>query len=428
MSQQTKPQLPVMRSSKSGDRILNISNHHWIYIVLGLLGIGYFWLTLNGYGNHDDIYRMIGTWRTLLSEYRYEPSRFQGYLVPEIIIGLSSQLGDFYLSNLVSALLGIASLFIFYQLLRYLIEPLPATLATLAVGTNPYWIIAATTSTDYIYPAFFFLLGVWLLIKGHFRVTGLMFALAVSSRLTYGPMAAIAYAFYIPYLNQKRLKKRFIQGIVIFLAASTLLYLPVFIASGLSLSFLGFADDTAGGNAGKIARYAYKNVYMWGLPTFLVLLVYFVQERRFYWYQFCKFPLRHPTASKSIFHSVFWLFIYNQLLFAKLPHQYQYLIPVLFCVVFLIALFPDFQKQVICFSLIAVLHLVYGVVNFDVIETYQTGEQNTTIHSDGAIFKPGVKEGILLRDYRWRSIYQHQFTEAFNQRWQHFGRSLSNPR
>lgn len=429
MNHQVRTHPSSIHSQRNSDRLLVSSQNYWIYLILGLLGIGYVCWSFNGYGNHDDIYRMIETWRTLLSEQRYQPSRFQGYLIPEIVIGLSSQLGDFYLSNFISVLLAITSLFITYQLLCYFTAPLPAAIAVFAIGINPYWIIAATTSTDYIYPSFFFLVGVWLLINSRFRVAGLIFALAVSARLTYGPMVAIAFVFYSPYLRYKpHLKIRFIQGISLFLITTGLLYLPVFIASGLNLSFLRYADDTAGGVIGKVVRFFYKNIYFWGAPNFLVLVAYFAQASHFYWHQLCQLPFRNLTIHQTTFQAIFWILIYNQLLFAKLPHQYQYLIPVLFCVIFLITQLPNFQKQIICLSLITALHLIHSVINFDVIETYQTGSNNTTIHADGAVIQPGIREGILLRDYRWRSIYQRQLTDTFNQRWQHFGRSLTNPR
>lgn len=407
-----------------------VSQTHLIYILLGVLLIYYVLLIPNGYGNHDDIYRMIGTWRTFLAEHRYLPSRFQGYLIPEIVIGISSQIGGFYLSNLVSAVLSIASLFFFYRLLICITVPSIALLATAAVGTNPYWIIASTTSTDYVYPAFFFLFGLFLLFQDKLRIAGILFALTVSSRITYGPMAVIAFAFYAPYLKQQQeLRQRFFQAVVLFLVGSALLYLPVFIASGMTFSFLGFASETSGGTFGVIARFLYKNIYLWGLPAFVVLLVFIFKQRHFYWQKLCSNILYNTQVKKLLFHAVFWCFLYNELLFARLPHQYQYLIPVLFCVIYFIAIVPFSKQQFICLSLIFALHLVYAVANLDVLETYQTTGVNQTIHSDGARAKLHFDNGVLVRDFKWRSIYQRNLTERFNQQWQNKGfEPLDNPR
>jgi hypothetical protein len=399
-----------------------------IYWLLGLLFAGYVVLTFHGYGNHDDIYRMIGTWRSLWSEHRYVPSRFQGYLIPELVIGASSQLGGYHLSNLVSAALAIGSLFCFYQLLCPITTPLIALLATAAVGSNPYWIIAATTSTDYVYPTLFFLLGVLCLLHDRFRLAGVLFALAVSARITYGPMGVMAFLFYFPYLRQKyTLTARFFQGVVLFFLACAVLYLPVFIASGMSFSFLGFASETSGGTFGILARFLYKNVYLWGLPIFIMLVIFMVGEWRFYWNLLCTNPFRNTRSEKLLFHAVFWCFLYNELLFSRLPHQYQYLLPVLFCVVYFVAIAPNVQKRVLCLSLVAALHLVYGIWNIDVLDKYQTQGVNETIHTDEAKFDLSVKDGVLVQDYKWRSIYQHHLVDDFNQRWQHYGAPLKNP-
>jgi hypothetical protein len=429
MGNPTKHQFPLNLTRPLADGTAwSLTSHRWIYLVLGFFLVLYGFLTLNGYGNHDDIYRMIGTWRTLVSEHRYAPSRFQGYLIPELSIGLSSQIGDYYLSNAVAALLGLGSLFCFYRLLLPVTAPAIAALAVGAIGSNPFWIIAATTSTDYIYPAFFFLLGLLAMLYGRLRWAGLIFALAVSSRITYAPMVALAFAFYFPYLRSRKERSgRFWQGIALFLVGSAALYLPVFFASGMSLSFLKFASDTKGGTLGDIVRFFYKNVYFWGLPTFIVLLVFFIQERGFFGRQIGRNPFRNATVEKLVFHAVFWWFIYTEIWFLRLPHQYQYLIPILFCVAYFITRISNLRKQIIFLSLIFSLHLVYAVCSFDLLETYQTEGVNNTIHSDGAVFRPSFKKGALLRDYDWRSRYQHHLTNDFNQRWQHFGQPLGNP-
>ncbi len=385
-----------------------------VYLVLGLIFFSYGIYSLNGYGNHDDIYRMLTTWRTLIVDHYYLPSRYQGYLVPEIIIGLSSQLGGFHLSNLVSAALSVSSLLIFYLLLIRIISPLTSILAVVAVGSNPFWIIASTTSTDYIYPVFFFMLGLLTLLDGKIRLTGLVFALAVSSRITYGPMVLLAFLFYFPYiLNEKRkLRKRFSQGVVLFFSAASVLYLPVFIVSGMNLSFLAFAD-TSGGFLGVIVRFVYKNIYFWGLPTFILLLFFLFKNSHSR--LIFKNPFYYTRIENLLLHAVFWCFIYNEVIFAKLPHQYQYLLPILFCMIYFVAT----TTKNTYLSLIFALNIVYCLFcNFDILDTYQTQGIGKTIHSDTAKINFSIKEGVLARDLEWRSTYQKHLIDDFNKKWQ----------
>lgn len=392
-----------------------------IFLVLGILLLAYAIYALNGYGNHDDIYRMLSTWRTLVTEQRYQPSRFQGYLVPEMIIGLASELGGFYLSNLVSVAMSITSLFIFYLLLIRVTTPWTATLATLVVGVNPFWVIPSTTSTDYIYPIFFLLLGLWLFLNERFRAAGLVFSLAISSRITYGPLVVLVFLVYWPYLRQNaQLKGRFFQGLILFFLGCLALYLPVFLTYG-NLSFLSFADDAKGGWFGTVARFLYKNVYFWGLPAFIALLVFLGRHLGFYGRQLATNPFSRIRAEKTIFHAVFWCFLYTELWFARLPHQYQYLLPILFCVGYFIAILPNRPQRLTYLSLLIGLQLVYGlVVNFDVLETYQNDTVQKTIHSDGARLQPGLKPGIIWRDREWRSTYQAYQLNQFNERWQNY--------
>ncbi len=397
--------------------------HIGIFLVLSLFFFSYGLYALNGYGNHDDIYRMLSTWRTLVTEHRYAASRFQGYLVPEMTIGLASELGGSFLSNLVSVTLAVSSLGLFYLLLLPITTPLFATLAVVAVGSNPYWIIPATTSTDYIYPIFFFILGVFLLVQQKMRWAGLIFALAVSSRITYAPLGLLAFVFYLPLVRENsRLKSLIFQGIVVLFLGSIALYLPVFFASGMSLSFLKYANDAAGGTLGMIVRFVYKNIYFWGIPAFLLLSLFFIKERSFYWKQICTNPLRNLRREHLVFQAVFGLFLYTEFWFAKLPHQYQYLLPLLFCITYFILLLPNPRKRLVCLSLIILFHLAHSLLlNFDLLETYQTGNDSfKTIHADGAKFHPHLDAGVLVKDFDRRSIYQSYQLEEFNKRWANY--------
>ncbi len=389
-----------------------------LYSALGLLFVSYGIFALGGYGNDDDTYRMLSTWNTLISEGRYVSSRFQGYLIPEMAIGLASQIGGFFLANLVSVVLSIATLFIFYQLLCRITTNRVAVLSVLAIGVNPFWVIASATSIDYIYAAFFFILGIFLLVDQKFKWAALIFAAAVSSRITYGPMAAIAYFLYFFYV-QKDLKTRslLVQSFILFLVASAALYLPVFFASGMTLSFLGIGPDASGGFVGIIARFVYKNIYFWGLPAFVLLCAFLFQDRTDLARKIAANPFHNTQAEKLIFYSAFLCVAYNQIMFFRLPHEYGYLFPVLFAVIYWIATAEKVRK-VQYLSLLIALQVVYGLAfNFDVIQTYQNDVNPKTIHTDSAKVHFSIKEGVLIRDWQWRSTYQKYQLEEYNKKW-----------
>ncbi len=388
-----------------------------IYWILGFLVISYGIFALNGYGNDDDTYRMLNTWKTLISEGRYVPSRFQGNLIPELTIGLASEIGGFYLANFISVVLSVSSLFIFYALLLRITTSLIAALSVLAIASNPFWIIASTTSMDYIYGVFFFILGLFILIKEKPRWAGFLFAAAVSSRLTYAPMVAIAFLLYFPYTQGKlKLRNSLIQGFLVFLAASGVFYLPVFFASGMSLSFLAIGPDASGGFVGIIARFVYKNIYFWGLPAFVFLIIFFIQDRSIY-QKIVTNPFQKVRVEKLLFHGALWCIIYNEIMFFRLPHEYAYLLPLLFSVTYLMAT-SDRVKKTRYLSFLIGLQLLYGLIfNLDVLQTYQKDPVAKTIHSDSAKIHVSIKEGVLIRELNWRSTYQAYQLSEFNKKW-----------
>ncbi len=388
-----------------------------IYWILGFLVIGYGIFALNGYGNDDDTYRMLNTWKILISEGKYVPSRFQGNLIPELTIGLASEIGGFYLANFISVVLSVSSLFVFYALLLRITTSLIAALSVLAIASNPFWIIISTTSMDYVYGAFFFISGLFILIKEKPRWAGLLFAAAVSSRLTYAPMVAIAFLLYFPYTQEKHnLRSSLIQGFLVFLVASGVFYLPVFFASGMSLSFLAIGPDATGGFIGIIARFIYKNIYFWGLPAFVLLIIFFTQEKSIY-QKIATNPFQKVRVEKLLFHGALWCVVYNEIMFFRLPHEYAYLLPLLFSFTYFIAT-SDRIKKTRYLSFLIGLQLLYGLIfNLDVIQTYQKDPVAKTIHSDSAKIHASVKEGILIRELNWRSTYQAYQLSEFNKRW-----------
>ena len=118
-----------------------------------------------GYGADNDTWLMLGTWDVLVDEHRYVPSRPPGYLLPELVIGATADVGGHWLSNLVSILLGTTTVVLLYGLLRRrTADPATALLLVAVLAVTPAFVIASTTSIDYVYGLCAFVAG-WTLLE-----------------------------------------------------------------------------------------------------------------------------------------------------------------------------------------------------------------------------------------------------------------------
>ena len=94
---------------------------------------------------------------------------------------------------------------------------------------------------------------------------------------------------------------------------------------------------------------------------------------------------------------------------------------------YFVAIVPHVQKRTLVLAVVVVLHIAYGIWNIEVLEKHQTKGIGETIHTDEANFRLSLNDGILVQDYKWRSIYQSHQVAKFNQRWMHYGQPLENP-
>jgi len=360
---------------------------------------------LFGYGNDGDTYAMLRTWNALVTDFHYVPSRWQGYLVPELTIGLSSSIGGFYLSNLMSATASLAALALLYRLLINRIPSLTAVLVILGIGTNPYWIIASSSSIDYVYGVFFFILGLYLWINGKSVLAAVVFALAVSSRITYVPLIGIV--FFSSFVLTQYNKKPLIKPLTVFIIMSCLLYFPVFYSSGMSFSFLGFSSGRWSFSQ-YAARFVYKNIYLWGLPTFLFLIIAIFIEISNIKTSFTKYTL----VEKTIFYCLAVAFVLTEAFFARLPHETAYLFPVMFIVVYLMA---TFKRSYLYLTILIFLHIVYGVVNLDVLNIQYKQGVNTFDFKEAVAAETGffVRRGVVVEDLANRKTAQEFYLKKY---------------
>ncbi|MCG8545849.1 MAG: hypothetical protein MJE12_16745 [Alphaproteobacteria bacterium] len=361
------------------------------------LGILYLVCAQFGYGTDFDTYAMVRSGHALVDGQDYKPSRWPGYLVPEALIGVASKVGGSTLSNTVSVALGLGTLALFYSLCCKLMAPIQALFATALVGLNPVFIVASTASMDYIYALFFMLLGLRYLAASAPYAAAPFFALALGSRLGNLPMAAALYLIFILHHYRQgdvaMVRRIFLSGLLTGVL-STALYVPAFIAAGYSLGFLTYVIGDWGLMA-HVARYLFKNVYLFGLLFCLGLFaVLLTGGARRLW----------QDNRDGIGLALVAVALAVQLMFLKLPLEIAYLLPFAFVVALLLARSqPKWVMAVLC-ALVASYN-VFSVNLFDI--SYASDRNQAT----GASFRISLGKGYLWRDLARRAEIEQKYAE-----------------
>jgi hypothetical protein len=393
---------------------------------------------MTGYGTDNDIYEMMRAGTEFFRDGRYWPSRSPGYPLPEMVVSAAAQAGGYVFSNAISVLLGCLALACFYRLLRDAFGRRNALLSMVAVGVNPYWIIAASSSMDYVYAAAFFLLGAVLLQKGRLMWAACAFAAATASRVTYLPLAGIAYAValawsQIPALFAPRsgipTPRRLAVSLGVFLALSVAVYGAVYAAAGAAMfrvytgkpigffSFEGY--DTL---REYLGRFIYKNIFLWGLPAFFVLAIAVIValRRRL---SFRRSPSTQsaqpaqssarnkPFGAKGVTWGVWAAVAYCLVLFFRLPLEISYQLPVLFLGLYLLNTIPWARLFVPCVIAGHILHALAAPDLFQIDYLPPSLDGKTAL---GARFHPNLRTGILVEDLRNRRVNEAYYIRKFH--------------
>ncbi len=368
------------------------------------MGALYLLLGFGGYGSDGDTYGMLRSGLDALTGKGYSPSRMPGFPLPELAVGAAGSLGGPVLANAISALLGCVALACFHFLLRRPFGARIALCATAAAGLNPHWVIAASSSIDYVYAAAFFLSGLVALRARRPFVAAALFALCAASRLTYAPLALLAFAVAI-LTDSASPRKRDLQAGAVFAGMTVLAYLPGWFAAGGAMFRVTVGDarvpffaltgfDSWWAYAG---RFAYKNVYLWGLPGFLIVSLAAIAAIR----RFRRAP--RPRGAWIIAAGFAAAMLYLQALFLRLPLEVSYLLPVLFLGLALACLSP---RAPLLLGLLLLSHGVEGIRSFDLIRVEYASHSFDAVHASGARFSPGFRPGPIIVDRKARPAAQ----------------------
>jgi hypothetical protein len=358
-------------------------------LVAALVGVLAVRIYAAGYGADNDTWLMLGTWDVLVDEHRYVPSRPPGYVLAEVAIGALADVGGHWLSNLASLVLGGATLVLLHRLLaRRTEDPWTAGVLVAVLAATPAFVIAATTSMDYVYGLSLFVAGWWLAESRRPLVVGaLLLGLATAARLAYGPLALVVVL--VGPGRTRPLRQR-LAAVAVSGTVAALAYVPPWRFAG-DLSFITAERPTGQGVVGLLGRAVLKGTDLLGLVGTVVAMVLLV------------LVVRHGRAGGRPVIGEWWLLVVvgvQLVVWLWIPAEPSYLLPGLVALLAWVAR-PDMgasagRAACVLVGALALYALVdVRIVDVDHVNRYGYDTCDAT-EATGARLRPHVTVGPLL--------------------------------
>lgn len=321
--------------------------------------------------------REIRSGLTLLWQHRYVMSRPPGYFPYEALCGILFWCGGSGANNLATLAMSLALLDSFLRVCAHFEVPNHYLLAA-TMATHPVYWAASTSTIDFIWALGCFFLGFRLLLDDRYFGAAAMLGLAVGIRIS---SVLLAGPLLIWELIERPRNAQLWCAAAFATALGAALYIPEFIASGGSLRFLTYY---AGGwtLAGHLGRFIYKNIYFWGLPATMWLVVATPGMMRTV--AGCdRRCARVCVLSLSIV-------VLLEALFLKIPVQRAYLLPILPFVLILLGFALRGRERMLVAIAIAVLS--YNFINLNL------ARPDVLDHATRARLGFFLERGYLLND------------------------------
>lgn len=319
-----------------------------IFLISILLIFGVYLSFIGGYGSDEDTLPMIYVFERRLADGSFVTSRFTGNPVAEMGIGFLSYFFGSFIANLITFLffvLGI--LFIFLALTKK--NDLDLYLYLLLCLSSQVLYFDNLEPIDYSWALFPFGLAFYLLSKKNIELAILLFAISVGARINF-LIFIIPVIFLYNYDYKISLNKKIIIFFTIFFVGG-LFYLPIWYDYSFSLEWITAARPTEQGFFGILARFTHKTILALGLIQILLIIFTFYRSKiliiNFYKYKI-----------------VFFVILFNFLLFLYIPAELSYLQPGIIFLYFFITKF--FNKKII--FLLIFLNFFSWIINYNFIQ------------------------------------------------------------
>lgn len=371
----------------------------WWLVVAVVAAVVAIPLVLSGPGNDLDVANVFRSGRAIARHVDYVPSRPPGAPVHEALVGVADLVGGPLLANLLSLGAAVALVWALHDLLVREGVGRSARWAVLVLAANPWFVIAATSTADYVFALLFVVLAARALRRGSPVAAGLLGALAMGSRVGSATLLiAVAVAEVtgagtgsgIDDDDARRLDQGPRRGRVGSLAlaaavgvgATALLFVPsVLEAGGLSFAQNDFSTSSA---LVQVGRALAKDVLLIGLPTLLVALAALPATVA---------AIRRWRTSWLVRFALVGL-VTSQLLFLRFPWKMAHLLPTLLALVVLWAVALEDRPRVL--ATMVALQVLFAVVRLDVVQPDDAGQ------ATGGRVRPGVTWGPVVTDWTCR--------------------------
>ncbi len=306
-----------------------------------------------GPGNDLDVGNIFKSGRSIARHFHYQASRAPGAPVHETIVGVLDRLGGPLLTNLASLVTAAVLAAALFTLLRREGVRAPGLFAVPLVVLNPWFLIAATSTTDYLFALAFVLLAALALRTNRPVAAGMFAALSMGCRIGSGLL--IISMLFAELWEGRPARRRVLMTGAVAVVGTLLLFVPAFVASGSSLKFAD-NDFSTSSPLVQAGRTLVKDMLLLGPIGSLLLLVALPPLFR---------GISTLRTSWLVRFAVPGL-VLSEILFLRFPWKMPHLLPCLLCLAILLAVAFD-RRPALLYALVLTQVLYIGL-RVDVIK------------------------------------------------------------
>lgn len=316
-------------------------------------------LVISGPGNDLDVGNVFRSGRAIARHLTYLPSRAPGSPVHETLVGVLDLLGGPLLTNLASVVAAITLVVALDRLLRREGIGPGGRWAVALVAANPWFLIAATSSADYLFALALVVLAALALRSDRPVLAGVLAALAMGSRIGTLTLVVALLLAELGEPDRAAARRRVLWFGFVTAGVTLVLFVPSFLdAGGLAFANNDFSTSSP---LVHLGRAAVKDLTLLGPVASVVALATIPAVVR---------ALRTWRISWLIRFALPGL-VLSQALFVRFPWKVPHLLPCLVCGAILLGV--ALQNRPGLLMVLVALQLVFAVVRVDVVEPDDPG-------------------------------------------------------